>query len=125
MPDGRVVPFSVYNVFPDRYRDRAKAAHSIDVEEWLERDYTRLESADDDRRTRRSGDVIDETDHGERGVFGADLTYTREYDQDRRETVEAAYRASLEKLDPVWSVIGEVVDSDVDARGCCGSDGSC
>ena len=125
MPDGRVVPFSVYNVFPDRYRDRAKAAHSIDVEEWLERGYTRLESADDDRRTRRSGDVIDEADHGERGVFGADLTYTREHDRDRRETVKAAYRASLEELDPVWYVIGEVVDSDVDVCGCCGSGGSC
>ncbi len=125
MPDGRVVPFSLYNVFPDRYRDQAKADNSIGVDEWLERDYTRLESAADDRRTRRSGDVIDESDHEGRGVFGADLTYTREYDQDRRETVEAAYRASLESLDPVWSVIGGVVDSDTGSCGCCGSGGGC
>jgi len=125
MPDGGVVPFSVYNVFPDRYRDRAKAAHSVGVDEWLERDYARLESADDSRRTRRSSDVIDEADHQERGVFGADLTHTREHDDDRRETVEAAYRASLEDLDPVWSVIGEVVDADVDGCGCCGPDDGC
>ena len=125
MPDGRVVPFSVYNVFPERYRDRAKADNSIDVDEWLERDYARLESADDDGRTRRSSNVIDDTDHQERGVFGADLTYTREYDSDRRETVETAYRASLEDLDPVWSVLGEVVDSERDACGCCGADRGC
>jgi uncharacterized radical SAM superfamily Fe-S cluster-containing enzyme len=120
MPDGEVVPFSVYNVFPERYRDRAKAAHSVTVEEWLDRDYTRLESADDDRRTRRTGEVIDESGHEGRGVFGADLTYAREYDEKRRETVEAAYRASIEELEPVWSVIGEVVDADIDRCGCCG-----
>ncbi|MFT4945597.1 MAG: putative radical SAM superfamily Fe-S cluster-containing enzyme [Halovenus sp.] len=125
MPDGRVVPFSVYNVFPDRYRDQAKAANAIDVDEWLERDYARLESAADDRRTRRSSDVIDETDHQDRGVFGADLTYTREYDRDRRERVEAAYRASLADLDPVWSVLGEVVDADTDSGGCCCSADGC
>lgn len=123
-PDGEVVPFSVYNVFPDRYRDRVKATHSVGVDEWLERDYAELESAGDDRRTRRTAEVIDEADHGDRGVFGADLTYAREYDDDRRATVEAAYRASIDDLDPVWSVIGEVVDADV-GGGCCGSDGCC
>jgi len=123
LPDGGVVPFSVYNVFPDRYRDRVKAAHSVGVEEWLERDYTRLESADDDRRTRRTSNVIDEASHEGQGVFGADLTYTREYDEDRRDTVEAAYRAAIEDLDPVWSVVGDVVDADLDGCGCCGSGG--
>ena len=123
MPTGEVVPFSVYNVFPSRYRDRAKAAHSIDVEEWLQRDYAQLETADDEHRTRRSSDVIDATDHQERGVFGADLTYAREYDTDQRETVTAAYRASIADLDPVWSVIGEVVATDTDGGSCCGPNG--
>jgi uncharacterized radical SAM superfamily Fe-S cluster-containing enzyme len=104
MPDGEVVPFSLYNVVPERYRDRAKAAHSITVEEWLDRDYTGLESADDDRRTRRGEDVIDADGAGE-GVFGADLTYDREFDAETRGTVERAYTASVEDLDPVWSVV--------------------
>jgi len=104
MPDGEVVPFSLYNVVPERYRDRAKAAHSITVEEWLDRDYTSLESAGDDRRIRRGEDVIDADGAGE-GVFGADLTYDREFDAETRETVERAYTASVEDLDPVWSVV--------------------
>jgi hypothetical protein len=124
MPDGEVVPFSVYNVFPGRYRDQVKATYSVGVDEWLERDYTSLESADDDRRTRRTSDVIDEADHGGRGVFGADLTYAREHDEDHRATVAAAYRASVENLKPVWSVVGEVVDADR-TGGCCGTDDCC
>jgi uncharacterized radical SAM superfamily Fe-S cluster-containing enzyme len=123
MPDGEVVPFSVYNVLPGRYRDRAKATHSVGVDEWLERDYARLESASDDGRTQRTADVIDPDDHDDRGVFGADLTYAREYDEAHRETVRAAYRASVEDLDPVWSVVGRVVGSDVGGTGCCGRDG--
>jgi uncharacterized radical SAM superfamily Fe-S cluster-containing enzyme len=137
MPDGDPVPFSVYNVVPEGYRDRVKAAHSVTVEEWLEREYTALESADDPGRRRRTADVIDAeegTDPGaggaaDEGVFGADLTHARDYDADRRETVQEAYRASIEDLDPVWSVIGGVVEADVDGGcgtgGCCGTDGSC
>jgi hypothetical protein len=104
MPDGEVVPFSLYNVVPELYRDRAKRAHSITVEEWLERDYAELESAADERRTRRGDDVIDAA--GEReGVFGADLTYDRSVDAETRATVERAYDASVTDLDPVWSVL--------------------
>jgi len=102
MPDGEVVPFSLYNVVPELYRDRAKRVHSITVEEWLDREYTGLESATDDRRTRRGEDVIDAA--GE-GVFGADLTYDRGFDAETRATVERAYAASVEDLDPVWSVV--------------------
>jgi uncharacterized radical SAM superfamily Fe-S cluster-containing enzyme len=120
-PEGDVVPFSVYNVVPELYRDRTKAAHSVTVEEWLDRDYASLDSAADPDRSRRSADVIDPDDHENRGVFGADLTYRREYDEDRRETVLEAYRRSIEDLDPVWSVIGEVVEgTDTGAGGCCG-----
>jgi hypothetical protein len=104
MPDGEVVPFSLYNVVPELYRDRAKRAHAITVDEWLDREYTELESAHDDGRTRRGDDVVDTGDDRE-GVFGADLTYDRAFDDETRATAEAAYRASIENLDPVWSVV--------------------
>ncbi len=129
-PDGDVVPFSVYNVVPELYRDRTKAAHSVTVEEWLDRDYTSLDSADDEARTRRTADVLDaagadDAGSGAEGVFGADLTYRREYDETHRETVRAAYRAAVEDLDPVWSVVGEVVSGDVGGASCCGTGGDC
>jgi len=104
MPDGEVVPFSLYNVVPELYRDRVKRAHSITVEEWLERDYADLESAADERRTRRGDGVIDAAGEGE-GVFGADLTYDRAVDAETRTTVDRAYAAAIEDLDPVWSVL--------------------
>ncbi len=108
-PEGEVVPFNVYNVVPDLYRDRLKEEYAVDLEEWLDRDYATTESADAPARTERTADVID-ADGDAEGVFGADLTYAREYDDDHRETVEAAYHASIADLDPVWSVTGEVVD---------------
>jgi len=117
-PDGEVVPFNVYNVVPELYRDRLKREHAITVEEWLDRDYATTEPADDPRSTERSADVIDADGESE-GVYGADLTAARRYDDDHRETVEAAYHASIADLDPVWSVTGEVVDA---PTGGCGSD---
>ena len=34
MPDGRIVPFCTFNVFPELYRDRAQRAFSYTIEEW-------------------------------------------------------------------------------------------
>jgi uncharacterized radical SAM superfamily Fe-S cluster-containing enzyme len=106
MPNGRVVPFSVYNVLPKQYRDRAKREHAISVEEWHEREYTTVERADEPNRARRDADVVDpdsgagDGSDGE-GIYGADITYRRDIDDRRRETIEEAYRTSIEDLEPV------------------------
>jgi uncharacterized radical SAM superfamily Fe-S cluster-containing enzyme len=34
MPDGRIVPFCTFNVFPELYRDRAQKFFSYEIEEW-------------------------------------------------------------------------------------------
>jgi uncharacterized radical SAM superfamily Fe-S cluster-containing enzyme len=34
MPDGRIVPFCTFNVFPELYRDRAQRFFSYEIEEW-------------------------------------------------------------------------------------------
>jgi uncharacterized radical SAM superfamily Fe-S cluster-containing enzyme len=108
MPDGEVVPFSVYNVAPERYRDRAKREHAVSVEEWLERDYARLEEPDAPNRRPRGDEVIDaaggDGDGDGAGVFGADLTYSRDLSAPERERVHERYAASIERLDPVWTV---------------------
>ena len=106
MPDGETVPFSVYNVVPERYRDRAKRAHAVSVEEWLERDYARLETPDAPNRRPRGDEVIDAAggDDDAAGVFGADLTYSRDLSAPERERIRERYAASIERLDPVWTV---------------------
>ena len=35
MPDGRIVPFCTFNVFPEIYRDRAQKMYSIPLSEYL------------------------------------------------------------------------------------------
>ena len=110
MPDGRVVPFSVYNVVPERYRDRVKREHAISVAQWRDREYTALTRADAPNRTRRDGDVIDpdggsDGNEPDEGIYGVDVTYRREGDEQERGKIEEAYRASIEDLAPVRSVL--------------------
>ncbi len=113
LPGGEVVPFSAYNGFPSLYRDRAKADHAISVDEWLARDYTALSSTDDPTVRRRDDEVIaggvdadaDADADADEGVFGLDVTTTRDLSTDGRERVHEAYRASVEELTPVWETI--------------------
>ena len=109
MPDGSVIPFSAYNVVPEIYRDRVKREHAISVPEWRDREYTSLERADAPNRVRRDADVIDPGGADDRtskeGIFGVDITSRRQGDAQQRETIAAAYRASIEDLEPVWSTL--------------------
>ena len=109
MPDGSVVPFSAYNVVPELYRDRVKREHSISVSQWRDRKYTALERADAPNRVRRDADVIDPDGADDRtsneGIFGVDITSRRQGDVQQRETIAEAYQASIEDLEPVWSVL--------------------
>jgi hypothetical protein len=105
LPDGEVVPFSAYNGFPALYRDRAKAEFSISVEEWREREYATLDSTADPRRRRRDDEVIAGGSAGEEGVFGLDVTTTRDLSPTDRDRIETAYHASVAELTPVWETL--------------------
>jgi len=119
MPDGRVIPFCSYNVVPELYRDWSKEEYSISVDEWLERDYTSLTRTDAPNRTNRKSNVIDAQggDHvgdgtmdrgvgdDDEGIFGLDVKHKRGYDEDFREMVHEAYRASVQDGTPVWETV--------------------
>lgn len=105
LPDGEVVPFSAYNGFPALYRDRAKAECSISVDEWREREYATLASASDPTKRRRDNDVIAGGTAGEEGVFGLDVTTSRDLSRADRDRVETAYHASIADLTPVWETL--------------------
>jgi uncharacterized radical SAM superfamily Fe-S cluster-containing enzyme len=117
MPDGRVIPFCAYNVVPELYRDWSKKEFSISIEEWLERDYTELEDIDAPNRTNQKANVIDaqggssegqlqaRTDHEGKGIFGLDVKNSRNFTDEQKDLINEAYRASVEDLQPVWSVV--------------------
>lgn len=42
MPDGRIVPFCTFNVFPDFYRDKVQEKYSLSQEEWEQKTGKRL-----------------------------------------------------------------------------------
>ncbi|MFB6266532.1 MAG: tetraether lipid synthase Tes [Halodesulfurarchaeum sp.] len=107
MPDGRVIPFCAYNVFPGRYRDAIHEEHSITAEEWADRDYTSL--TDDTRpdRTRLRTEMVTGRDEDEAflregpGIYGYDVKHRRDLDEAERESIRETYRRSIEELEPV------------------------
>lgn len=105
LPDGEVVPFSAYNGFPALYRDRVKAEFSVSVDEWRGREYVTLASVSDPTKRRREEEVIAGGTAGEEGVFGLDVTTSRDLSRADRDRVETAYRASVANLTPVWETL--------------------
>jgi uncharacterized radical SAM superfamily Fe-S cluster-containing enzyme len=105
LPDGEVVPFSAYNGFPSLYRDRAKAEFAVSVDEWRERAYATLADVTDPTKRRRDDEVIAGGTEGDEGVFGLDVTTSRDLSPADRDRVETAYRASVADLTPVWETL--------------------
>jgi len=70
LPDGRVIPFCSFNVFPEYYRDKVQDRYSIPHEEWKEKTGKSLK-----------GDK-----------------HRRSYSQEEREAIENFYTESLRKV---------------------------
>ncbi|MFB6282686.1 MAG: tetraether lipid synthase Tes [Halobacteria archaeon] len=116
MPDGRVIPFCAYNVVPELYRDWSKEKFAISEEEWLERDYTALESNQKANRTSSKDELIDakggaesgeldRTGDDDQGILGLDVKHRRRLEDKRREKVQEAYDKSVNELKPVWDTV--------------------